>query len=198
MNYILIILVVLALVFVVLYTIYNTSSNINYNTSMLKSSFKFQGIVFLSGAWVILGVWGTLKISFAASNLIVNAVYQVPEFQVDALYQPDIDSIESTLAQLQQFIERYENFIRQNNINVISDSAGALDITVEGNVSDAVATRWMNMINVLDGLINNHVDTINNLLTHLRSVVPNDHIHVLDNLVRRLTLLTSRYGHCVQ
>ena len=197
MNYILIIVIVLVLV--VVYTIYNNSSsnNVSYNTDVLKSSLKFQGAVLLGGAWVILGVWGTLKISLGASNLIVNAVFQVPDFQIDPTYQSDIDSIESTLRQLQQFIERYENFIRENNINVITDSAGALDISIEGNVSDVVATRWINMINVLDGLINNHVNTIDTLIRDLRSVIPNDHIHVLDSLARRLTLLTSRYGHCI-
>jgi len=198
MNNILIIVIVSAFLLVVVYTIYNsTSTGINYKTHVLKSSLKFQGAVLLGGAWVILGVWSTVKISFAANNLIVNALFQVPDFQVDPAFQSDLDSIESTLVQLQQFIERYENFIRQNNINVITDSSGALDISVDNSVSDAVATRWMNMINVLDGLINSHVDTINSLINHLRSVVPNDHIHILDSLVRRLTLLTSRYGHCI-
>ena len=86
-------------------------------------------------------------------------------FDLQNELSPLIDESNRLLAQLEGFINRFNSFVINNNINVITDTQGNMEIEVSNGVNDNQATLYSNTIHTLDNLIRNHINTIEQLVT---------------------------------
>ena len=75
-----------------------------------------------------------------------------------------ITEINRLLYKLNGFIDRFNNFVYETDVSVIADAEGGLSIEVSYNVGDSATNRYRNTINVLDGLINDRIATVENLI----------------------------------
>ena len=75
-----------------------------------------------------------------------------------------ITEINRLLYKLNGFIDRFNNFVNKTDVSVIADAEGGLSIEVSYNVGDSATNRYRNTINVLDGLINDRIATVENLI----------------------------------
>lgn len=115
--------------------------------------------------------------------------------------QDIITELDRVLLQLNSFVDHFHSFVNKSGINVITDASGSLGIDVSVSVDDITAQNYANRINVIDGLINNHIHNIESLL-HRGSYLENqirelnsDYVSQLDSYRERLRLLINRYGH---
>lgn len=72
--------------------------------------------------------------------------------------------INRQLPQLSDFINHFNAIVNQNNINVITDSAGNMSIDVPLKMPEPVAKDISTRIGVIDRLITSHGQSINTLL----------------------------------
>ena len=75
-----------------------------------------------------------------------------------------ITEINRLLYKLNGFKDRFNNFVNETDVSVIADAEGGLSIEVSYNVGDSATNRYRNTINVLDGLINDRIATVENLI----------------------------------
>jgi hypothetical protein len=105
------------------------------------------------------------------------------------------------LSQLDTFISRFNNFVLETGINVVTDASGALGIDVLATLDDAIAQQYANRIEVMDNLIHNHIHSIEDLLARASAIeaqimaIDNGHVSQLAGLSSRLRELISSYGH---
>jgi hypothetical protein len=74
-----------------------------------------------------------------------------------------VTEINVLLPQLSDFINQFNNLVIQTGINVITDSAGNMDIDVPKNMSDSAATKISTRIGIIDRLIITRGQEINDL-----------------------------------
>ena len=112
-----------------------------------------------------------------------------------------ITELARVLSQLSGFINQFHNFVNETGINVVTDAQGTIGIDVLETLDDSVALQYANRINVLDGLIHNHVHTIEHLLetaSGLEEQIQESNSNYLSQLSQyrdRLTQLIQSYAH---
>jgi hypothetical protein len=121
--------------------------------------------------------------------------------QLESQLTPIIEEINRLLPQLRTFITRFNNFIIDNDINVITDADGNLGVDVSANLSDGLAQQHANRVQVLDSLIHNHYHIIEQLVQrgstledNIRSISPN-YLPQIRVLLINLNQLMSSYAH---
>ena len=122
-------------------------------------------------------------------------------FDLQNELSPLIDESNRLLAQLEGFINRFNSFVLTNNINVITDTQGNMEIEVSNGVDDNQASLYSNTIHTLDNLIRNHINTIEQLVTRGNQIENN--ILNIDNSYNRqfyyinirLHNLKANYSH---
>jgi hypothetical protein len=182
-----------------------------YNKSKLWSGGKDLVLVIIGGVLIsipssylsIIKNFG-LIFSFGVpvlTNIIAFAITGLAG-EIDSSLIENINEISRLLEQLENFYRLYIQFITENDINVISDSFGNLDIEVPDNIDDE--TRASLRINVLDRLINHHIDAITDLLDttyeddRLISANNSNHTSQQSNLSEfeaRLNAVKNAYKH---
>jgi NADH dehydrogenase len=109
--------------------------------------------------------------------------------------------INRLLDQLQLFISQFNQFITDNNIIVITDSFGNLDIDISNDVDNTVANSYSQRIQTFDNLIRHHIDEITELLETAYdidariSALNNQHVSQLSDLETKLNTLKDSYKH---
>src|ERR1700750_678151 len=183
-----------SLVLLILFGIFNNINNknsINKKYIILQSSLTFTKDLFLLKILFSIGIMGT-------GILIVNMV-NIPDYPLTSEGITDIISeINRLIPQLQGFINSYTQYITSNEITVIVENNN-LSIEIN-NVSDEIAQEHLNRIQVLDRLINNHIDNINQLLERGSTIEEtlhnqdNNYIYKLTELKNRFLQLKASYG----
>jgi hypothetical protein len=117
----------------------------------------------------------------------------------------DLPSIVSELniliPQFGDFVNQFNNLVIQTNINVITDSAGNMEIDVPQNISDDEANIHSKRFNILDRLITNHSNNINGLLQkgiELENDIKSnnsEYVSVLTKKIEEFEKLNNSYKH---
>ncbi len=74
-----------------------------------------------------------------------------------------LSEINTLLPQLADFINQFNNVVNQSGINVVTDSAGNMEIDVPKDMSDSVANNLSTRIGIIDRLITTRGQEINAL-----------------------------------
>jgi NADH-ubiquinone oxidoreductase chain 5 len=183
-----------SLVLLILFGIFNNINNrnsIDKKYRILQSSLTFTKDLFLLKILFTIGIMGT-------GILIVNMV-NIPDYPLTSEGITDIVSeINRLIPQLQGFINSYTQYITSNEITVIVENNN-LSIEIN-NVSNEIAQEHLTRIQVLDRLINNHIDNINQLLERGSTIEEalhnqdNNYIYQLTELKNRFLQLKATYG----
>jgi hypothetical protein len=157
--------------------------------SSCLSIVKNLGLAFLLGIPII-------------SNIIDYTVsVSVPLADLQSELENILRELGRLLSQLDTFISRFNNFVLDTGINVVTDASGALGIDVLATLDDAIAQQYANRIEVMDNLIHNHIHSIEDLLARASAIeaqimaIDNGHVSQLAGLSSRLRELISSYGH---
>ncbi len=75
-----------------------------------------------------------------------------------------IMSIGSHMSELTTFIQKFDNTVVENGINVITDSSGNLSIDAPSTMSDDIAKKVATRINIIDSLIIKRQSDISDLI----------------------------------
>jgi hypothetical protein len=75
------------------------------------------------------------------------------------------NEIDKLLPQLQEFVHKFYDTVNVNNINVITDSSGALQIDVPSSMTPIEERNCVKKIGILDRLIINHKEKIEELIS---------------------------------
>ena len=188
-------------------TIYRNMSNILSDWPKPSAYLKIslQNSLLFSGKDVLLykSLFGlTMCFGLFSVNIVVYAMTgEVPGVNFNTELENNILELDRLLSQLGGFITQFHNFIIENQINVITDSQGALDIEVYENVEDSVAQQHSNRIHVFDTLIHDRVHAIEDLLERTLDLdrnntqSDNNYITQLTQYRVRLRQLIGSYGH---
>jgi hypothetical protein len=109
--------------------------------------------------------------------------------------------ISKLLPQLQEFIQRFNDTVTLYNINVITDSSGALEIDVPSRMVDLDIDYCTKKIRVLDRLILSHQENIHDLFTKGNIIetqiksINNSYLPILTEKSKILTELNKTYRH---
>ena len=105
------------------------------------------------------------------------------------------------LSQLDDFINRFNSFVADNNVNIITDAQGNMSMDVPNNIDDDTATVHINRVNTLDNLIRNHINSLheliirgNNIENNILNIDPSYNIQ-FEYINNRLTSLKNKYNH---
>ena len=190
-------------------TIYRNTSNILSDWPKPSAYLKIslQNSLLFSGKDVLLykSLFGlTMCFGLFSVNIVVYAMTgEVPGVNFNTELENNIIELDRLLSQLGGFITQFHNFIIENQINVITDSEGALDIEVYENVEDSVAQQHSNRIHVFDTLIHDRVHAIEDLLERTLDLdrnntqSDNNYINQLTQYRIRLRQLIGSYGHII-
>lgn len=105
------------------------------------------------------------------------------------------------LNQLNLFINQFHTFVNQTGINVVTNVQGEMGIDVSNNLNDSIAQQYANRINVLDGLIHNHIHNIESIIERITEI--EEKLSELDENYKaqgsiyndRLKVMIRLYGH---
>ena len=134
------------------------------------------------------------------TNIIVYS-FLGGDVQLGPIEEAEAAVVEFTrvLGQLGTFIDRFHAYIIQYDINVINENDD-ISIEVFSNVSESVSQRHVDMVNLLDRLIHNHVHESEDLLERLTDLSEINDLG--ETTTRQISLLRSRlanyirtYGH---
>jgi len=108
--------------------------------------------------------------------------------------------ISTMLPQLNNFISQFHSLISDNNINVITDSLGNMDIEVPKNIVDEDAEKLAKRIGILDRLITNHNNNLQDLfkrgyILDKTSINPNEYQTQLDEKMKIYESMIAKYRH---
>lgn len=112
-----------------------------------------------------------------------------------------LSEINVILPQLADFINQFNNIVNQSGINVVTDSAGNMEIDVPQNMSDSAANNVSTRIGIIDRLITTRGQEINDLFQKgmqiektLKSDNPN-YVSQLTEKIEEFKRLNAMYKH---
>lgn len=112
-----------------------------------------------------------------------------------------IQELDRLFPQLNEFINRFKEFVNETQINVITDAQGVLSIEVLEGLNDSLAQVYANKIQVIDNLIHNHIHKIEELLRTASEIEAKilesdqNYISQLAKYLAKLKELSNSYGH---
>lgn len=112
-----------------------------------------------------------------------------------------IQELDRLFPQLNEFINRFKEFVNETQINVITDAQGVLSIEVLEGLNDSLAQVYANKIQVIDNLIHNHIHKIEELLGTASEIEAKilesdqNYISQLAKYLAKLKELSNSYGH---
>ena len=105
------------------------------------------------------------------------------------------------LSQLDNFIDRFNGFVTDNNVNIITDAQGNMSMDVLDNIDDETTNIYINRVQTLDNLIRNHINSLhelitrgNNLENNILNIDPSYNIQ-FEYINNRLISLKNKYKH---
>ena len=112
-----------------------------------------------------------------------------------------IDESNRLLSQLDSFINRFNSFIMDSNINIITDTQGNMSMDIPSSIDDNTVAVHTNRVHTLDNLIRNHVNRLEQLIVRGNSL-ENDILYIdsgyntqFQYISDRLTYLKNKYKH---
>ena len=84
----------------------------------------------------------------------------VPTVDLDGDLQKVILELDRLFPQLNDFINKFKDFVNETQINVITDAQGGLSIDVLEGLDDSIVQVYATKVKVLDSLIHNHIHKI--------------------------------------
>ena len=175
----------------------------DYIYTVLENNLIVQSSLLLSAKdalfYKLFFVYGASFALFSFNVIVYTVTSDISTVNLNGELQDIITEINRLLYQLNGFIDRFNNFVNETGINVITDAEGGLSIEVSHNVVDSAVNRYRNTINVLDGLINDRIATIDNLIERASNIEQeinqsNSYAYQLSQHRTRLTQLTQSYG----
>ena len=110
-------------------------------------------------------------------------------------------TIGSHLSELTTFINKFDNTVVENGINVITDSSGSLSIDAPSTMSDEVANKVSTRISIIDSLISKRQSDITDLIqkglalqNKINSVDPSYKSEIV-NQITEFEKLRNSYKH---
>jgi len=136
------------------------------------------------------------------SNITVKPhAFATTMLQSDAGIAEIVAQINSLLPQLANFISQFNTTVIDNNITVITDSIGNMDITVPKSMSDEMANTVSTKIGIIDRLITTHGQNINDLLNkgigleNKLKLENSNYVSQLADKIEEFKRLNSSYKH---
>ena len=112
-----------------------------------------------------------------------------------------IEESNRLLSQLDNFINRFNSFILDSNINIITDTSGNMSMDIPNNLDDSTVAAHTNRVHTLDNLIRNHVNRLEQFIIRGNNL-ENDILYIdssyntqFQYINNRLTYLKNRYKH---
>lgn len=102
-----------------------------------------------------------------------------------------LDESNRLLSQLDNFINRFNTFIVDNNINIITDSQGNMSMDIPSNLDDSTAFSYTNRVHTLDNLIRNHVNRLEQLVLRGNNL-ENDILYVDSSYNKQFKYISDR------
>lgn len=102
-----------------------------------------------------------------------------------------LDESNRLLSQLDNFINRFNSFIVDNNINIITDSQGNMSMDISSNLDNSTAVSYTNRVHTLDNLIRNHVNSLEQLVLRGNSL-ENDISYIDSNYSKQFKYISDR------
>ena len=128
-------------------------------------------------------------------------VGNVPTVDSDGDLQKVILELDRLFPQLNDFINKFKDFVNETQINVITDAQGGLSIDVLEGLDDSIVQVYATKAKVLDSLIHNHIHKIEELLKTASGIEDKllesnlDYISQLGSYLENLKRLINSYGH---
>ena len=125
----------------------------------------------------------------------------VPTVDLDGDLQKVILELDRLFPQLNDFINKFKDFVNETQINVITDAQGGLSIDVLEGLDDSIVQVYATKVKVLDSLIHNHIHKIEELLKTASGIEDKllesnlDYISQLGSYLENLKRLVNSYGH---
>ena len=125
----------------------------------------------------------------------------VPTVDLDGDLQKVILELDRLFPQLNDFINKFKDFVNETQINVITDAQGGLSIDVLEGLDDSIVQVYATKVKVLDSLIHNHIHKIEELLKTASGIEDKllesnlDYISQLGSYLENLKRLINSYGH---
>lgn len=105
------------------------------------------------------------------------------------------------LSQLDDFINRFNNFIANNNVNIITDAQGNMSMDVPNNIDDETIVIHTARVHTLDNLIRNHINNLQQLLQRGNNLennilnIDSSYNAQLEYINNKLISLINKYKH---
>ena len=105
------------------------------------------------------------------------------------------------LSQLDSFINRFNSFVADNNVNIITDAQDNMSMDVPNNIDDEAASVLINRAHTLDNLIRNHINSLHELITRGNNLennilnIDSSYNTQFEYINNRLVTLKNNYKH---
>jgi hypothetical protein len=112
-----------------------------------------------------------------------------------------VSNLDFMMPQLANFIEQFNNVVKEFNVNVITDTYGNMSVDVPAEMSDSQASFVSRKLGVIDKLITNHGTSINDIFSKGLKIEANMKANdphfssVLKDKIAEFKLLNSSYKH---
>ena len=112
-----------------------------------------------------------------------------------------VKEIDQFMPQLENFITNFNTTIAESGINVITDSAGNMELDVPSSLPDDEVKKFTNKISIIDRLINTRGQELKELFQkgidiEKKLKIDNpDHVSYLDQKIEYFKKLNNTYKH---
>lgn len=112
-----------------------------------------------------------------------------------------VGQISTLMPQLADFINQFNTTVNESGVNVVTDTAGNMSVSVPGSMTDEVANAISKKIGIIDRLINTREQEISDLLqkgTSIEDKLKMDnpkYVSQLTDKLKEFKQLNSSYKH---
>lgn len=142
-----------------------------------------------------------LQLSFNCNNMVRPHRFSNKLLQSEPSIFDIVGQISTLMPQLADFINQFNTTVNESGVNVVTDTAGNMSVSVPGSMTDEVANAISKKIGIIDRLINTREQEISDLLqkgTSIEDKLKMDnpkYVSQLTDKLKEFKQLNSSYKH---